>query len=299
MKKISVGIFAYNEEKNIQGILDSFLKQKLENFLIDEIIVVYSGEDKTRKIVEDYSKKYKNIIFGIDEGIRKGKYSAINLFLEKSSNKICLIASADILLLNDSVQKLCLPLLNNKIGVCSCRPVPIVTTNKIFLRFFSKFLWNVHHNLSCMKPKYGEMIAFKKVFFKISETVVDEEEIACLVLQRGFKGYYSKKSIVYNHTPDNLMELLLQRRKIFAGHLDLKKRKKYFAPSLNLRYVFFAVLKEVNFKTFFLVFVSCFFELFCRLLGYVDYKFNIKKHVIWKTSKTTKVNMNLLKQKNV
>ena len=58
---VSIGIMAYNEEKNISHLLDSILNQKLNSRLIKEIIVISSGSaDQTNKIVKQYANKNKN-----------------------------------------------------------------------------------------------------------------------------------------------------------------------------------------------------------------------------------------------
>jgi len=58
---------------------------------------------------------------------------------------------------------------------------------------------------------------------------------------------------------------------------------------LNLFFVFRAVLKEVRINNIFLVILSCFFELYCRFFGFLDFMFNkTLKHVKWKISKSSK-----------
>ena len=52
---VSIGIMAYNEEKNIGNLLKTLLKQNLS--FVKEIIVVNSGStDKTAKIVKKFTK---------------------------------------------------------------------------------------------------------------------------------------------------------------------------------------------------------------------------------------------------
>ena len=52
---ISVGIMAFNEEKNIGRLLKAILSQKLNQIKITEIIVVSDGStDKTDEIVKNF-----------------------------------------------------------------------------------------------------------------------------------------------------------------------------------------------------------------------------------------------------
>lgn len=75
MKKLSIIIPSYNEEKRILKTLTEYNKFFNNEFRNDfEIIVVVNGStDSTIKIVKDFSKKNKNIVYlDIKEPIRKG-----------------------------------------------------------------------------------------------------------------------------------------------------------------------------------------------------------------------------------
>ena len=123
---VSIGIIAYNEEKNIKKLIQSLLNQKLKNVKIKEIIVVSSGStDKTNKIVKDF-KKVKLII----QKKRLGKASGINQFLKAAKSKILVLSSADIIPKKKTIEKLCFPLKNKKIGICGSKPIPIKKNNK-------------------------------------------------------------------------------------------------------------------------------------------------------------------------
>ena len=81
---VSIGICAYNEEQNIGGLLSALLKQRAKTVLIKEIIVVSSAcTDNTDWIVKEYSKKYKRVKL-VTQKVRKGKVSAMSLFIKKA-----------------------------------------------------------------------------------------------------------------------------------------------------------------------------------------------------------------------
>lgn len=106
MVDISIVVPIYNMEKKLKRCLDSLVNQTFKNI---EIILINDGStDKSKNIIEEYSKKYKNIkvisrknkgiSYSRNEGIKKaiGKYIAfvdsddyINLDMyEKLYNKI-------------------------------------------------------------------------------------------------------------------------------------------------------------------------------------------------------------------
>jgi len=78
---ISIGIMAFNEEKNIGRLLKVLLSQELKKVKIEEIIVVSDGStDKTDEIVRKFMKENK-IVKLITRNKRMGKALAINRFI--------------------------------------------------------------------------------------------------------------------------------------------------------------------------------------------------------------------------
>ncbi|MCD6101917.1 MAG: glycosyltransferase, partial [Candidatus Cloacimonetes bacterium] len=95
MIKCSLGIFAYNEEKNIGQLLNAIENQDLNQVSIEEVIVVSSNStDRTDDIVREFARKNSKIRL-IVQPERKGKSSAINLFLNEAKGDIFVIESAD------------------------------------------------------------------------------------------------------------------------------------------------------------------------------------------------------------
>ena len=285
--KLSLGVMAYNEEKNIGRILNAILNQKTDKIDISEIIVVSSGStDNTNKIIKNFVNKNKKIKLIIQKN-REGKASAINKFLKVAKSKILVLESGDTIPKNDAIEKLCTPLEDKKIGIVGGHPIP--KKNKDFLHPIIELQWSLHHKISLKKPKFGEIIAFKKIFKKIENTAVDEEHIAMLIKNKGLKGFYAKDAIVYNFGPETVKDLLNQRRRIYCGHLKLKKNKEYLASSMRKFLVLKTVLKEINIGKFTTIILGIFLEIIGRILGTYDYYFGTK-HEIWAVPKTYKKN---------
>ena len=85
---VSIGIPAYNEEKNIGRLLTAILNQKTYYVNIDEVVVISSGStDRTNIIVDDFVRKDSRIVL-IKQRRREGKASAINEFLKVTRNEV-------------------------------------------------------------------------------------------------------------------------------------------------------------------------------------------------------------------
>ncbi len=230
---MSVGVFAYNEARNIGKVLDSLLKQKLDYVQIKEIIVISSGSfDRTNEIVRQYVRKHKHIQLVVQLK-REGKSAAINEFMDRSKSNVLAIISGDLRLHTRAIEEIGLPFLQEDVGMVGCRPLPLNTQNNPLGKEI-KLLWHFHHLVSLHNPKCGEMIAFRKVLKSIPrESAVDEATIEVMLHLIGFKVVYAPRSIVYNRGPKNISDFIKQRRRVYAGHLWVQERYHYQVSTLK------------------------------------------------------------------
>lgn len=286
--RASICIPVYNEEKNIAHLLDSIIKQKLRSVLIADIIVVSSGStDKTDDIVRSYHAKDSRIAL-IIQNERKGKASAINAFLENTHNDIVIVSSGDIIFEKHTVENLCEQFLDRDVGLTSVNPIPI-GLNGNFVGFLGYMHWKLHN----VFKRHGEAIAFRRplVSEMVINTAVDEGWIEAMICNKGYKTVHVDTAIVYNKCPDTVSDFLKQRRRIYAGHLDLKNRTSYTVSSSRLSIKSIKiVMKEFFLHIFeFHYFVGyLFIELYGRLLGIYDFYIKKKNPYIWEIAETTK-----------
>lgn len=293
MKKlrISIGIFAYNEEKNIQQLLDSITQQKLKQTQITEILVISSGStDQTNQILRKIAKKNKKLKL-ISQKKRLGKASAINLFLDCAKENIVITSSADILLSKNAIEEIIKPLNKANVGIVGSRPIPVNNPNTFF-GFAAHLLWDLHHSISLRSPKMGEFIAFRKVFKKIPVlSGVDEANIEALIRGQGYKAIYQPRAVIYNKGAENQKDFITRRRYIYAGHLATKHEYSYEVSTLNGITIATLLIQNFQFSWRFILWtpaVIC-LELYSRFLGIVDYnKYKQKAQPIWKIAPTTK-----------
>ena len=290
MNKISIGVCAYNEEKNIGKLLKVLLSQKLENNKIKEIIVVSSGStDRTNEIVKKFMKKDKRIKL-IEQKERRGKASAVNLVIKNVTGNIIVLESADTLPGKNTVDELVRPFYDRKVGMTGGRPDP-VDDRKIFMGWATHFLWGAHHFASLIKPKLGEMVAFRNIVKKIPEdTAVDEACLQAIFEQREYKVVYVPSAIVYNKGPETISDFIKQRRRIYIGHTHLKKTKGYQISTMSTFGIIYSIIGYFTLNPIKISWAIAiiFLELISRMLATIDFYILKKNPYIWDIPETTK-----------
>ena len=292
MIKCSIGVCVYNEEKNIVNLINSLLAQQLKNVSITEIIVVSSGSfDKTVDLIKFFAKRNKKIKLIIQKK-REGKASAVNLFISKAKNEVLVLVGGDLALGKDTIEKLVKEFKNPEIGMTGCHPISVSESKNDLVHFSGKLLWELHHRISLIKPKMGEVIAFRKVFKRIPVfSSVDEANIEPLIRGQAYTIKYVSGAKIYNKIPSTLKDFISQRRRIYNGHLAVKSEQSYEVATMDLALiikVYLSLLKEnLSLKFILMSLGTVCLEAYCRFLGWLDYKMG-KRHTIWTIAETTK-----------
>ncbi|MHA1648596.1 MAG: glycosyltransferase [Candidatus Helarchaeota archaeon] len=295
---VAIGIPAYNEENNIGILLENLLFQELSApFKLEQIIVVASGcTDNTPQIVEFLGKKYR-IINLICEEERKGKASALNIIFKQVKADIIVLMGADVLPKKGSLSKLISPFIDASVGAVSGHPIPINAT-KGLAGTASSLIWDLHDLFSreIDVKLSGEFFAVRrglisKIYSKVN---CDDAFIEFLVKEKNYKIRYVPEAVVKIKGPENFWDLLRQRRRIHAGHQQIKKITgkpvKTATMRDNLKLLIKIFQKYYRNKWFF---PAIFVEILARLFGYID-SLKGNYHVIWERIDSTK---NLVIQK--
>jgi poly-beta-1,6-N-acetyl-D-glucosamine synthase len=280
---VDIGVFASNEEANIEVALSSILASTFNSVRVRKIIVVSSGSfDHTNKLVRSMMLKDKRIVL-IDEAERKGKASAINLFIRHSKASILITMSADLTVSKRAIEEICLPFFTKEVGMVGARPVPRnVAHNPLGKEV--KLLWELHHEISLIQPKCGELVAFRNVIREIPlNSAVDEATIEVLLKLIGYSVVYAPKAVVYNKGPRSIKEFLLQRRRVFTGHEWVFDKYQYkvvtMMPSKLIQVFLSKVAQEPSLLVPLVRLV--FLEILSRTLGWVDYHVLGKNPYVW------------------
>lgn len=285
-----MGITAHNEAANIGRLLEAISQQRLSLVDPTHIVVVASGcTDGTEDIVRDHMKRDERIELLVQES-REGKASAINLFLTRASEPLVVLCSADLIPEENALEALVAPFADPEIGMTGAHPVP-VNDRSTFLGFAVGMLWDLHHHMNMSGGfKAGEMVAFRRIFERIpNHTAVDEASVEPIIRAQGYRVQYAADAIVYNKGPETIGDFLRQRRRIYAGHLELARDLGYTVSTMSGGTIVKLFLTHLDWRPKQLIWSvgTAFMEVAGRWLGRKDFK-NNASHTIWEIATTTK-----------
>jgi biofilm PGA synthesis N-glycosyltransferase PgaC len=286
----SVGIMAYNEEGNIANAIATVLDQPLGLGRIAELIVVASGcTDRTAAIVAEIARDDPRVHL-VEQERREGKASAVNLFTARARSPVLLMVSADVLVEQGTIDSLLRHFTDPEVGMVGGHPIP-VNDETTFLGHTVHLLWRLHDRLAREAPKLGEIVAFRNVVPSIPhDSAVDEISIQALVTQLGYRLVYEPAAIVYNRGPATLRDFLQQRRRIYAGHVRVRRQQGYAAATMSVRRVVRVLLGSGSFSTpraALWTLGAIALEAYARALGSYD-ALRGRSHAIWQAVTTTK-----------
>jgi len=287
--RCSLGIMAHNEAANIGRLLARVSESRLQRVEIAEIIVVASGcTDDTEAIVRAAAAADPRIRL-ISQPTREGKASAMNLFIQDAGCDLLVLSSADLLPAEDALERLVAPFADLEIGLTACRPEP-VNDPATFMGFAAHLLWDLHHRMNLQGFKAGEMIAFRRVFQRIPPyTAVDEASVEPLIRGQGYQVRYVPEAVVYNKGPETVEDFLRQRRRIYAGHLEMQARLGYSVSTMSGGKIVGLLLRHLDWRPKQLLWTArvVALEVYGRWLGRQDYKAR-RSHTVWEIATTTK-----------
>lgn len=290
MLRASVGVMAYNEERNIGRLLEALTTQRLSDAVIVEVVVVSSGStDRTDEITLEWSDRDPRVRL-VRQEARRGKASAINLYLAHAAGDVFILESGDTLPAPDCVERLLGPFADPTVGMTGARPMP-VDDPLTFMGFVVHMLWRLHHRLAMKTPKLGEMVAFRSFVRAIPpNTAVDEASIEAIVAEHGMSLCYVPGAIVNNKGASTVADFLRQRRRIYAGHLWLEREQEYEVSTKKVGGIVSVLLDDMDWSPRAVVWTAggIFLEFWGRLLGMIDYYVLKRNPFAWDIAETTK-----------
>jgi cellulose synthase/poly-beta-1,6-N-acetylglucosamine synthase-like glycosyltransferase len=244
---VTIGICAYNEEENIENSVKSVYRQNYEGVSVSEVIVISSGStDRTDEIVRGMLAEYPNLRF-IPQERREGKNSAINLLLDSKRTEIVVLLNADNTLYDENtLSNLIRPFSDDEVGIVGGHPVPTNTKDTV-AGFASNMLWALHHRVSLLHPKIGELVAFRDIGTRLPVKSQSDEDILRMNLERkGYQSVYAPDAVIRNRGPENVRDFIKQRTRVNIGERYMKREFDYDIPTWDRDLLFSAVLDSVK-----------------------------------------------------
>jgi biofilm PGA synthesis N-glycosyltransferase PgaC len=258
MKKVSVGICAYNEESSIERVVSNVLCQPLPyDSDLTEVLIVASGcTDRTEDIVRKISLRNRKVRL-ISEESKRGKASAINQILREATGDIIVMTDADVLPASGSLMELIKPFRDQAVGAVGGRPIPSNEGNT-FWGFLAHLIW------TRMQDELLKSETQQGIFFQLSgylcairarlidhipyTTIDDDKYMGQAIRRKGYGVLYEPSAVVYIHGPTSTRDFLVQRVRVLTGHQQVKKwfKLKEISTSSAFR-TFPAFIHSVNF----------------------------------------------------
>lgn len=193
MKKLSIIIPAYNEEKTILEVISKVKKVKLKNIAKEIIVIDDFSADNTRKILSKLKNSSIKIFF---HQTNMGKGATIRTGLKHTTGDIILIQDADLEYNPEEYPKLLEPLISNKAKVVygmrftkhHKARYKMYYLGNILLTFITNLLYNskINDMETCYKVFKKEVIKNMKLRAKRFDF---EPEITSKILKKGYKIY--------------------------------------------------------------------------------------------------------------
>ncbi|OKI99707.1 hypothetical protein AMK18_21690 [Streptomyces sp. CB01249] len=246
--KVSIGIFAHNEEHTVGRAIEAMLAQEPEQAKILEIFVLScASTDSTVAAAEAYARHDARLTV-VNRPKREGKLAAINDFLARATGDVLVIAGADLVVAPGLVERLVEPMRRDP--RCGMTGPRIATHGTAGLTGrMHDLLWRMHHEIASMQPKLGEVVALRREFVPEGLPTgihCDEVVMEAEVIRRGGLLAYVSEAEVRNFPPSDVREFYGQRRRIACQHRAADRRLSYRPATLRKRNVVRAALNVVR-----------------------------------------------------
>lgn len=272
--RISVCIPAYNEESNLQELIDFVFSLPSIKDDLDEIIVDISGStDSSRTILNTLSYKYGKINV-IDVGIRDGLVRSIQRLLSSAEGDIIVRLDADLMLQWDTLDKLIAEFSSEDVGIVSPQIIPFCTLSSFVERIYS-VSYKIHHLVCLISPKTTNLQVFRNIrdFEFPPSAQVEDILLQDMIVSKGYRAKYIPTAVVYINPPSNLKEYVRQRLR----NIEIRKWYKNFSgnttPTQNMSLVSKSILDGLRLKpipfTISSLFEFLFLEAICISFVYI------------------------------
>jgi len=234
MKKISVIVPCYNEEKIISKKIENCLAFN-KKLLADIIVVDDNSSDNSFKVIEKFTKEY-SMVKGLKNKYEKGKSGAVRTGIDVAKGDILLVTDSDIILDVSCLEKAVKYFNDKKIGGVTFIP-KIVAKNKEVEGMYVSFYEKVNYALKRFQSKvdsptiiHGQAMMFrKKLNLKPDKSLLgDDVDYANQIRQKGYRVMYPDDLYFYEDLEGNKEIVHKQKERRYKGVMQSLWKHRYF-----------------------------------------------------------------------
>ncbi len=232
---VSILIPARDEENVIGRLLQRLTELTYPRDKLQVIVINDASSDATGQIAEEYSRRYESIkVFNRDRKTGgKGKASALNSGLKRSTGEIMLCFDADYYPQTDIVEKLVKEFADPTVGAVQGRPVVLNETQNVVTRLVTleriggyRVDQEARNHLGLISQFGGTVGGFRlsvleKIGYFDESMLTEDTDLTFQIYLAGFKVRYVGDAECYEEAVDSLRAYWRQRNRWAQGHMQV------------------------------------------------------------------------------
>jgi glycosyltransferase involved in cell wall biosynthesis len=237
VRRVTIGVPAYNEERNILNFLQSLEEQRLRDFAISEVIISDDSSDATPDIIDRYARRSRLNVSLLHHGARRGAAAAWNEIFREASGDVIVLYDADTVPHPSCTEQLASRIVGNT-GLCASNSQP-VQAGGIAGRasaFISSWLRSVRLAGLSQYTVMGRALSIgTKLAREIeipSDLIAIDLYLQCRALEAGVDVEYNDDAVVYFKPASSMRDLASQVTRAVNGHNQIKDYVSKFGISL-------------------------------------------------------------------
>jgi len=227
MRRVTVGIPAYNEEQDILHLLQSLEKQNASGFTISEILVSDDSSDSTPVVVSEFAARSSLSVLLFHHNTRRGAAAAWNEIFKQATGELIVLYDADTIPHPSCTGKLASGI-KEGVGLCASNSQPVQSSGVAGRAsvFISNWLRSVRLASLSQYTVMGRALAVdSRVAKKIQipqDIIAIDLYLQCKVLENGMNVVYNDDAVVYFKPANSLQDLASQVVRASHGHRQIK-----------------------------------------------------------------------------
>jgi len=222
LPRVSIVVATYNEEDAIDDKIRNIEDLDYPNELL-EVVFVDSSTDNTPRKLKNFQQRSALKILIIEEKVRKGLATALNLGYSVASGEVVVKSDCDMLLEKNAVGKIVKYFYDPSVGAVSGAVVisNSCSVEKGYRSIFER-LRAAESNLDSTYL-FNPFCAFRKELIEPVDvrSVADDAELALKIRKKGYRTVYAPEAIAYESSPTSLRERVTQKSRRAQGHIRL------------------------------------------------------------------------------